>query len=60
MKNSNLKYKEKRKSDLKYTPIPEFITCPTCSGDIELWSDAEETICIFCGYKVFKKETTLH
>jgi rRNA maturation endonuclease Nob1 len=45
---------------VKTFPVPEFITCPKCGGEIELWSDEERTECFFCGHKVFKKENIVH
>lgn len=45
-------FKEKSPCSVKYAPAPEFITCPKCGEDVELWTDEEETQCIFCGYRV--------
>jgi hypothetical protein len=56
----NLKHKENSPCSVKITPVPEFITCPKCGGEIELWSDEHRTVCYFCGHKVFKKENILH
>ncbi len=56
----NLKVKEKSPCSTMNMPVPEFITCPKCGGEIELWSDEEETACSFCGQKVFKKESIVH
>jgi len=55
----NLKHKEKSPCSVKITPVPEFIICPKCGGEIELWSDYE-TVCFFCGHKAFKKENIIH
>ena len=44
----------------KIKPVPEYITCPKCGGEIELWSYASLTICLFCGHQMFKKENILH
>ena len=41
-------------------PVPEFICCPLCGADIELWSDELLTRCLFCGHNVFKKERIIH
>lgn len=39
----------------------EFIAvCPKCGGEIALWSEEQETVCIFCDHKVFEREGTLH
>jgi len=56
----NYKLKEKSPCSIKNTPLPEFVTCPECGGEIELWSDEYETVCLFCGHKAFKKENIIH
>ncbi len=41
--------------------LPTLITvCPKCGGEIELWSETLETNCVFCNYKVFDREGTIH
>jgi len=30
-------------------PKPEYIKCPNCGGQVEIWSDEEETECDNCG-----------
>lgn len=35
-------------------------TCPKCGGEIGLWSEDTETLCIFCQYRLFEKERTVH
>lgn len=57
---SNNSDKEKNTESVKYTPVPEFITCPKCGGEVELWSDEYLTFCHYCGHKIFKKENILH
>ena len=59
MKN-NMKHNEKSPCSVKITPVPEFITCPKCGGEIELWSDEYLTSCFYCGHQVFKKENIVH
>ena len=59
MKN-NLKHREKSPCTVKIMPVPEFITCPICGGEIELWSYEYLTSCLYCGHKVFKKENIIH
>lgn len=49
-------FKEKSPCSIKYAPVPEFITCPQCGGDVEFWTDEEETQCISCGYRIFRSE----
>ena len=60
MKENHSKQKGKSRCSVKYLPVPDFITCPKCGEEIELWSDEDETVCFFCGHKVFKKEMTIH
>lgn len=45
---------------VRYSPAPEFITCPRCGFEMELWSEGEETRCLVCGHRFFKREATLH
>lgn len=56
----DLKPKEKNLCSVKIMPVPEFLTCPKCGGEIELWSEEYETVCFFCGHKAFKKENIVH
>jgi len=35
-------------------PHPEFINCPFCSAEIEIWSDEVQTKCEKCG-KIVKR-----
>jgi DNA-directed RNA polymerase subunit RPC12/RpoP len=35
-------------------------TCPKCGGELGIWSEDNETLCIFCDHKVFEKENTIH
>jgi predicted nucleic acid-binding Zn ribbon protein len=38
---------------VKAMPVPAFVLCVQCGrGDVELWSDEEETTCPSCGGKV--------
>ena len=48
------------KNIVRCSPVPEFITCPGCGYDMEFWLDAEETRCLFCGHRFFRRETTVH
>ncbi len=41
-------------------PLGNFITCPICGYEIEIWTGEEETVCFICGFKLFKKEATIH
>ena len=39
--------------------MPDLITtCPRCGGEIELWSEEDETLCIFCDTSSSNEETT--
>jgi DNA-directed RNA polymerase subunit RPC12/RpoP len=62
MKGSPLKHKGKIASNNRpKSVLVEFITtCPKCGGEIELWSKEPETVCLFCDYRVFDKEGTIH
>jgi predicted nucleic acid-binding Zn ribbon protein len=33
-------------------PEPEYVKCPRCGGQVEIWSDEEETECDSCGATV--------
>jgi len=30
-------------------PLPSYLKCPKCHGDVEIWSDEEEAPCPKCG-----------
>ena len=60
MRVSDPAEKQKSPCSTKNVPVPEFITCTQCGGEVELWTDEEETLCPSCNYKVFKKESTVH
>ncbi len=51
---------DENSGSVKCPAAPEFITCPVCGFDMDLWSDEEETRCIICGYRFFRRETTVH
>ena len=36
-------------------PIPEFFTCPTCGGEVEIWTHEQSRRCETCGTEVFKE-----
>ncbi len=59
MKSTEAEEKEENGGGVKCPDLPEFITCPTCGFEMDLWSD-EETRCIICGYRFFRREATLH
>jgi DNA-directed RNA polymerase subunit RPC12/RpoP len=40
-----------------FDQLPQIMTtCPRCGGEIELWSQEEETTCLFCGYSLFERQ----
>ena len=46
---------------VKFIAVPDIITtCPKCGGELGIWSENIETLCIFCDHKVFEKENTIH
>ena len=60
MRGSDLAQKQKSPCSTKSVPVPECITCTQCGAGVELWTDEEETLCLSCNYKVFKRESTIH
>lgn len=51
---------EENGGGVKCPAVPDFITCPVCGFEMDLWCDEEETRCIMCGYRFFRRETTVH
>lgn len=37
-------------------PKPEYIACPKCGGDIELWTDENEAECPDCGARISRNK----
>lgn len=37
-------------------PIPEYIECPNCGSEVEIWSDEDETRCSSCGATVVREQ----
>ncbi len=35
-------------------PMPEYLECPNCHNEVEIWSDEIKTRCSNCGFTVFK------
>jgi DNA-directed RNA polymerase subunit RPC12/RpoP len=61
MRESPQKHKEKKSTGRRLVSVLDLVTtCPKCGGEIGLWSENDETLCIFCEYRVFEKEGTLH
>jgi len=60
MKESPSKHNEIT-TTAEFILAPELITnCPKCGGEVGLWTEARETICIFCHHKMFDREKTEH
>jgi hypothetical protein len=62
MKENPSKHKtNKTTGKMKITAIPDIITtCPQCGGELGIWSEEPETQCIFCQFRIFDREGTLH
>jgi DNA-directed RNA polymerase subunit RPC12/RpoP len=61
MKENPSKRKPGKIADVKSCVLTDVITtCPKCGGEVALWSESPETTCIFCRYRVFERETTIH
>lgn len=60
MEEKRFGYKENIDCAELYDPFPECLTCPYCGEDIEIWTDEEETKCLFCGFHLFRKEAVIH
>lgn len=52
--------KETYQDKVTYAQPPDFITCPKCGWYIELWTDTEDTSCLFCGFEAFQNSRTVH
>ncbi|MDP2729548.1 MAG: hemerythrin domain-containing protein [Dehalococcoidales bacterium] len=37
-------------------PIPEYINCPNCSTEVEIWTDELKATCSKCGEKVYRAQ----
>ena len=61
MKEKPFKHKTGALRESKSGITMEVLTiCPKCGGEVALWSEGSETLCIFCRYRVFDRETTIH
>ena len=60
MREHDFTYSVKTPHGIFDMPLGNFITCPICGFEIEVWTEEEETICFICGFKLFKKETIIH
>ena len=61
MRESPQKHKIRKSSGTRIASVLDLITtCPKCGGEVGLWSEESETLCIFCQYRVFEHERTIH
>ena len=61
MRESLQKHKSKKSSGTRLAAVLDLVTtCPKCGGEVGLWSEEPETLCIFCQYRVFERERTIH
>jgi hypothetical protein len=61
MKENPSKHKTDKTLWVKIISMQDIITtCPKCGGELGIWSEDNETLCIFCDLKVFEKENILH
>jgi DNA-directed RNA polymerase subunit RPC12/RpoP len=61
MRENPQKHKEKSSHGMRLESVLDLVTtCPKCGGEIGLWSEEIETLCIFCEYRVFEREKTTH
>jgi len=63
-----MKAGEKQRTQRKTTavlvpvvPVPlKVVTCPTCGGDVDLWTVDDETRCAVCNQVIHKRQRTNH
>jgi len=61
MKENPPKHKEKTTTTAEFVLAPQLITrCPKCGGEVGLWTEDRETVCVFCDHRVFTREKTEH
>jgi len=60
MRNDDPGFKEKSPCNIDIMTVPEFLTCPRCGEEVELWTDEDETLCPLCLYRLFRKECIIH
>jgi NADH pyrophosphatase NudC (nudix superfamily) len=61
MKENLSKHRNGKIRGLKIIAVPDIITtCPKCGGEMGIWSEELETLCIFCQYRIFDREGTIH
>jgi DNA-directed RNA polymerase subunit RPC12/RpoP len=61
MRRNPQKPKEETSTGIRLESVLDIVTtCPKCGGEIGLWSEDTETLCIFCQYRLFDRERTVH
>jgi len=61
MKERTSIHKGKYTLGVRIDTVMELIAiCPKCGGEVALWSEETETVCIFCNHRLFEREGTLH
>jgi hypothetical protein len=61
MKENPSKHKNKKSGTRTLIAVQDIVTtCPKCGGEVGLWSEEPETICVFCEHQVFERENTVH
>jgi hypothetical protein len=61
MKENLSKHRTDKIRGVKIIAVPDIITtCPKCGGELGIWSEEPETLCIFCQYRIFDREGTIH
>lgn len=58
------KQRTQRKAHVLRVPampvLMKVVTCPSCGGDVDIWTNDEETRCAFCGQVIHKRPRTDH
>lgn len=61
MKEKRLPRRGKNTIGMRIDMVQDLVAvCPKCGGEIGLWSEDKETVCIFCDHKLFEREGTVH
>lgn len=61
MRESPQKHKNRKTGTMKLLALPDIVTtCPKCGGEVGIWSEEPETLCIFCQQRIFEREKTIH
>ena len=48
------------KSPVMFPLILTLVTCPGCGLEVDIWSADEETRCLACDQRIFKKQRAAH